>query len=508
MLRTDLIIEPAQYAETPPYKLLEAAARGYLGIDHRFLHALVDDPERTLPDLLRFASEDHLDDRLDLDQVLVDIFRYLRTAEALPFLMTLVRRDPLNIEDELIQAFVELGAPSVDPLLQLLKELEQDDVGDVPFVLASLHVRDPRILEALIRRLDREPWDGALALEICGDPAALPALEAARAHVLPGDSRTIGYIDSAMRLLSLDRLEYTDERQQYDIWSQYNEEDSPEFDALDEEELLAMLERGSATLRAQVAASFPADIPLKVRARLLELAKADPDTKVRQACWETLGEVSDEPEVRRAMFAVIDNPDASVEEKSGAAVALARHSDNEKVFRAIEELYRNPDSRAAALKAMARSMDRRFASYPPQHLDDPDQDIQSQAIWAVGYLNLSSEAPRLEAFFKHPRHRTPALFAYALAVPGETSRGRVQALLNKIERVAGELDADEQELVRLALDQRLMLHGHKPVFFTEDSDEVPEEDDELAPSEPGGKPGRNDLCPCGSGKKFKKCCGA
>jgi preprotein translocase subunit SecA len=24
----------------------------------------------------------------------------------------------------------------------------------------------------------------------------------------------------------------------------------------------------------------------------------------------------------------------------------------------------------------------------------------------------------------------------------------------------------------------------------------------------GAKPGRNELCPCGSGKKFKKCCGA
>jgi len=24
----------------------------------------------------------------------------------------------------------------------------------------------------------------------------------------------------------------------------------------------------------------------------------------------------------------------------------------------------------------------------------------------------------------------------------------------------------------------------------------------------GNKVGRNDLCPCGSGKKYKKCCGA
>ena len=508
MIRTDLILDPARYADTPPYTLLEAASHGYIGIDHRFLHAIVDHPERTLPDLVRFAAEDHVDDPIDLDRELVDIFRYLRTPEALPFLMTLVRRDPFNIEDELVEAFVELGARSIDPLLELLNELEQTDAGDVPFLLASLHVRDPRIFDALVRRLHREAWDGALALEIYGDPGAIPVLQAALTRVDAGDSRTRAYIESAIRLLSLGTVDWTEEREQYDIWSQYNEEDPPEFDALDEEELLAMLEHGSATLRAQVAASFPAELPLKVRARLLDLAKTDPDMKVRQACWETLGEVSDEPEVRRSMLAVLNNPDASVEEKSGAAVALSRQADNSRVFEAIEELYQNPASRAAALKAMGRSMDRRFAGYPPKHLDDPDREVQGQAIWAVGHLNLSSEAPRLEPFFKDHQHRMPALFAYALAVPGETSRGRVQALLNKIERVAGELDHDELELVRLALDQRLMLHGYKPVFFTEDSADAAEEEDEPAPSAPAGKTGRNDPCPCGSGKKYKKCCGA
>lgn len=504
MVRTDLILEPAQYPETPPYKLLEAAAHGYIGVDHRFLHALLDSPERTLPDLIRFAAEDHLDDRVDLDQVLVDIFRYLRTAEALPFLMKLVRRDPLNIDDELVEAFVELGTSSIDPLLRLLGELEDGDAGDVPFLLASLRLRDPRILEALIRRLQLEPWDGALILEMYGDPDAIPALQTALAGTDPGDSRTRGYIEAAISSLSRGNIDWPAEREPYDIWDQYNEEDWPEFEALDEEELLAMLQHGSAALRAQVASSFPAEIPPRVQARLLELAKTDPDHKVRQNCWETLGEVSDEPEVRRAMLAVIENPEASLEEKSGVAVALARQTDNATVVQTIEELYLNPASRAAALKAMARSMDRRFAPYPPRHLDDSDPEIQSQAIWAVGYLGLSSETTRLEAFFKHHRHRTPALFAYALAMPGETSRGRVQALLNKIEKVAGELDADEQELVRLALDQRLMLHGHKPVFFADDSDEVEEEDQPV----PAGKVGRNDPCPCGSGKKYKKCCGA
>ena len=61
--------------------------------------------------------------------------------------------------------------------------------------------------------------------------------------------------------------------------------------------------------------------------------------------------------------------------------------------------------------------------------------------------------------------------------------------------------------VRIALDQRLMLRGHKPVFFTDDSDEV-EESEPAPPPTLALKAGRNDPCPCGSGKKFKKCCGS
>jgi len=33
-------------------------------------------------------------------------------------------------------------------------------------------------------------------------------------------------------------------------------------------------------------------------------------------------------------------------------------------------------------------------------------------------------------------------------------------------------------------------------------------DGEIIPQPSAGKTGRNDPCPCGSGKKFKKCCGA
>ena len=478
-------------------------------MDQRFLHALLDQPERALPDLVRFAAEDHSENPVDLDLVLLDAFRSLRTPEALPFLVELVRRDPSNVDDELVEAFVELGAAAVDPLLALLDELGDESPGDVSFLLASLHVRDPRILNALIYRLDQEPWDGALALEIYGDPAALPALEAARTKVAPGDERTQGYIDSAIGLLSASRLDIGEApREQYDIWSRYPEEASPEFESLSEDEMLAMLDHPSAKLRAGAAASFHEEIPAKIRARLLELAKSDPEMQVRRAAWEALSDLAEEPEIQRSMLAVLADAHASIEEKSGATIALAQQPDRPAVHESIESLYQNPASRAAALKAMARSMDRDFAAYPPKHLDDPDPEVQNQAIWAVGYLGLGSESGRLEQFFKDPKHRTSALFAYALAVPGETSRAHVPALLKNIERVAGELDSDEEELVRIALDQRLMLRGHKPVFFADDSEEEEQDDAPATPPALALKAGRNDPCPCGSGKKYKKCCGS
>jgi hypothetical protein len=153
---------------------------------------------------------------------------------------------------------------------------------------------------------------------------------------------------------------------------------------------------------------------------------------------------------------------------------------------------------------MARSFDKRFAAYPPKHLDDPDPDVKTQAIWGIGYLGLASEAPRLAALFEDEEFRTDALFAYTLAIPGETSPGRVRALMTKVEQAAGGFREDEEDLVRIALDQRLMLHGKSPVFFPDDLEEEEEELDSMIAAP---KPGRNDLCSCGSGKKYKKCHG-
>jgi hypothetical protein len=498
-----LILDPERYSSVPVYQLLEAAAHGYIAVDQRLLHAILDRPDQSIPDLVRFASENHTDDLMDLDPLLIDLFRVLRTVEALPFFLSVIRRNTDDVPDDLVESIVQLGAAALDPLLVLLEELNPNDAGDVPFVLAALRVRDGRVLEALTRRLENDPQDAALCLEIHGDPAAIPALQAALAKIPEDDPRSRAPIQAVIESLSAPPDACSESQDPFDIWALYPEEAATDFAALEDEDRLAMLENGSSKLRADVALSYQGtDLSDPVRARLIQLAKADPDATVRGACWEAFGELDDEPELLDAMLQVLANPQAAIEEKGGAAVGLAEQANNPAVYEAILSLYQDPRGRAKALKAMARSFDRRFAMYPPMHLDDPDSAIKTQAIWGVGYLGLASEAPRLKELFEDQEFRTDALFAYALSVPGETSTGRVRALMKKVEEAAGEFREDEEDLVRIALDQRLMLHGKSPVFFPDESEE---DESETVIAMP--KPGRNDLCSCGSGKKYKKCHG-
>jgi SEC-C motif-containing protein len=147
---------------------------------------------------------------------------------------------------------------------------------------------------------------------------------------------------------------------------------------------------------------------------------------------------------------------------------------------------------------------RPFARYFGPHLQDQDPAIVHQALRGAGYFKLALYTDQIANYFSNDDFREDALFAYALAMPGETTRGRVRGMLRKIDSLA-KLDATEGRLVMFALDERLRLQGLAPVFDSEEA-EQPEEE-EQAPAPPG-KVGRNDPCPCGSGKKYKKCHGA
>ncbi len=498
------MLNPEQYASTPVYDLLQAAARGHIGFDHRLLHAIVDRGEAAIPDLMKWGLVDHQEDPIDLEEDLIAIFRHLRTPETIPFYVHCIRLHPEDVPDDLVGALYEVRQQAVEPLIKLYGELEEDQGGEAAFILASFRIRDPRILEMLLDRLEYDAADGAICLGLYGDPAAKPALEKMLAEVDPAEQGIRRDIADAVEQLGRPVEEAPIE---FDLWDEYPEKAGPHFELLDEADRIAMLGSNSAEVRAEALSSFVnRELSEPVRKRIFELAKSDPDAMVRANAWEALSDELDNSHIRNLMFERLSDRSAPVEERCGALIGLALQAGEADVRTFAEEFYQSTETRAKAMEAMWRSLDRSFAEYFPQHLDDADPETRRQAIWGVGYLGIYASAEKLTKFFEEDEYRADALFAYALSARHEISKARIRALYRKIEEQAGGLSEGEGELVQLALDERLTLHGHAPVFFP-DAEPAALDAPVVAPAGPV-KIGRNDACPCGSGKKYKKCCGA
>ena len=156
-------------------------------------------------------------------------------------------------------------------------------------------------------------------------------------------------------------------------------------------------------------------------ASLLHLAKSDPDVRVRASAWESLTDATDNPDIVAEMLAVLHDSNVSLQERGSVLVGLAPEADRNEVRQAMEEFYQRPEARAKALEAMWRSVHSSFRDYFPRHLDDSDVEVKRSAIWGVGYFGIKSELEKLRRLFDDEELRPDALFAYSLAVPGETS---------------------------------------------------------------------------------------
>ena len=495
------MLNPEQYISTSVYDLLQASAKGQIGFDHRLLHAIVDRGEAAIPDLLKWGVEEHEENPIDLEEDVVNIFRHLRNPEAIPFFVHCVRLHPDDVSDELVAAFYEVRQHAVEPLLKLYAELEEEQSGEVAFLLASFRALDPRILTILLDRLEYDAADGSISLGLYGDPAAKPALEKMLATVDPKEASIVRDLTDAIEQLGRPVDEVAID---FDLWEEYPEKSSPHFELLEEEDRLSMLGSDSAEIRAEAVASFiNRDLSELTLKRIFEMAKSDSDASVRANAWEAMSGELENLHIRNSMFERLADRDTPIEERCGALIGLAQQVGQPEIRTFAEEFYQIKECRAKALEAMWRSLDRSFAEYFPQHLDDGDSEIRRQAIWGIGYLGIYASAEKLTKFFEDDELRADALFAYALSARHEISKARIRGLLRKIEEQAGSLSEGETELVQLALDERLVLHGHAPVFFP---DAAPELAEPVAPA--ATAPGRNDPCSCGSGKKFKKCCGA
>ena len=502
--------DPARYGEIPVAELLRAAARGWVGVDRRLIQSLLDRGAGCASETLAFSREPHASDPVGLEPVLTDLFRHFHEPAALDFFVDAVREAPEEVGDDLVQALLPFGEKALDPLLALYDELGEERGGEVAFLLAGLGQRDPRVLEVLLERLEYDAADGAFLLGLYCDPAARPALEQMLAEV-PVDAvelrREISYaLESIDNQIDSHALRY--EPEPFDILAQYPERDLPEFQILTEAERIELLSSPDREIRGGAAYSFfNEELSGAARTALLDIARSDPDPEVRGLAWESLGDAVGEKSVREQMLAILRDSTRPVEERGGAAVGLYGVGGEAEVSGLLEALYQEGGhARAKALEGMWRSLHKPFARFFPAHLNDEDPAIVEQALRGAGYFQLSTYLDKMASYFDHEDLREHALFAYALAMPGETSRGRAQGMLRKIDAIA-HLSRAEIRLVAFGIDERLRLHGLKPVFDAE-----PEGEEKTAAAAPvpppEGKPGRNDPCPCGSGKKYKKCHGA
>ncbi len=504
--------EPGRYNEIPVIELLRAASRGWIGIDKRLVQSILDRGEAGMADVAAFSREPVRDHPIFLDQLLIDLFHHSPNPGAIDFLIDAIRRGPEDVDDTLIQALLPLGSHAADALLKLYEELGEEAGSDIAFLLAGLRIRDPRVLALLLDRLEFDAADGAFCLGLYGDPAAKPALEKLLAELPePGDVSEEDASDDNVELRreidhaieSLDAPETPYAPEPFDILAEYPKQDLPAFDVLTEPERTELLSSPDAAIRAEAAYSFfNLAVSPKVRDALLAIAKSDPEPLARARAWEALSDAADQEPIRAAMLATLTNPSLPAEERGGAAVGLYSFADKPEVQRAIEALYEEGgDARAKALEAMWRSLYKPYSKYFGQHLDDENPAIVHQALRGAGYFRLTGYTEKLATRLDSDDFRDDALFAYTLALPGETTRGRARGILRKIDSVT-HLSRSETRLVMFAIDERLRLHGLAPVF---ESDAEPEPEPSPQPS--SAAPGRNDPCPCGSGKKYKKCHG-
>ncbi len=464
-----MFLDPDKLNEYTPAEVLEAAARGHLGVDHRFLHAFLDRPAEALPALLAFAERDRSADPVDLAPELIDIFRFWKTPDAIPFFIRYIREDPLHLPDELTEALVEIGQPALEPLLALYQELDESETSEIAFILVHLPTRDERILKLLIDRLEYDLSDSAFLLGAYGDPAAKSALEAALAGVAGSDTRLTRDVLAEIAELGRQARKTEPPAVEFDIWEAYPEKADVPVELLDPDTRSELLNHPVAQLRAAAAASFfNQEVRTKERKKLLDLAQHDESATVRARSWEALMGETENTEIVEAMLAALRRAEMGIEERGGLLVGLASEADRKEVRDAIFELYQQPPGRAKAMEAMWRSMLPVFRDQFAKHLADADLEVRRAAIWGVGYHGVRSELDRLRKFFDDEELRADALFAYTLALPAELSRGRVKGLLARIEKDARGLSEAEEELVKAALDERLMLAGKEPVFLLQE----------------------------------------
>jgi HEAT repeat protein len=423
-----VFLTPDQYPSKPAAELLLEVAKGRLPFDHRLIRHLDTRREETVEAInsIGMGSDDEW--RFDIDDELLSLARHFNDVRNLPYLIRLLHgEDP---PDEVFDAVQAIGAPAIEPLIEARAISDDADVrGQIAFALAATGIEDERIQTIV----DSPSTDDSAR-----------SLYAARA----------------------DRQPFA-----FDIYEETPEESLPEAEGLTIDERFELLDSPIEEYRVLGAASlFHEDFGQKGQDRLLELARTDPSEHVRAHAWQALDNALDQDPIVDAMLKRLADPATPTTERCGLIIGLAPLADRPEVLESIVAMYEQPETRLKALEAMWRSLDPDFADYFPRHLDDADLDIRRVALRGVGALGMSAHLGKIRTLFNDPDVREDALFAFAMASPGTASPAFLRSVYKKLETEAGGFTPDEDEVVRIALDERLRAAGKPPVFVGETSD--------------------------------------
>ena len=278
---------------------------------------------------------------------------------------------------------------------------------------------------------------------------------------------------------------------------------------------MQLIESPDAETRAAAAHSFfNQELDPKTRAALFRLAQSDPDAKVRGRAWESLADATEDAAIRDAMLAVLTDTSRDIAERGGAAVGLYAVADRDDVESA---LFRLCTKRTASWRARKRSnpCGARCGSPTPASF---------RSIWTTQTQgNRAPGDPRRGIFSAHAPHRQDRQLFRPRRRSGRPPRGcsvRLRAgdagrdHARPDPRHAAQDRHDRPSVIERSgaghvRARRTLTAGRarSRVCAAEESAEQ-EADEPEPPPTPAGKVGRNDPCPCGSGKKYKKCHGA
>jgi hypothetical protein len=463
-----MLIQPRNYDQTSVAELLRAAGEGLVGIDLRWVRSILSRPDEAIPAILEYGQNPPEDARVQIDIDLLNLLTQLPEADCVDYLAQLLREGLTELPDSLMFLAKRAGAAALEPLLDVYADLDEADAGEVSFLLAGLNVRDERLLNLFIERLEFDMEDGAILLGLYGDPAAIPHLERYSAEV--GKNRDL---DFALEQLRNPQPAAADDSP-LDFLEDYDETGMPEFEALSDAEILQLAVEHEDEEVQLGALEVLEDLDLESSLRpagLIALAEGDATAAVRAAAFRALARMNRHKEVREAAGRVLDDTNAPKQVRAGALITLLpKHVDEARIRTLVAEFLADPDSRPDAVQAMWRSELGDYHSGFGALMDDPSLEVRRQAARGAGVTQDTTAVGKLRGLLKDSGMRRDALFAYALAVPSDVSPSRMRSLFTRIEKEAGGLDSDEGSSVGMALDMRLTAMGKPAIFFPDDDE--------------------------------------